>query len=109
MWRDWRTPSSAAADRDIYRGSLPFQEFLFGPNAASAPTLTLPRVRGGKGGGDVPVNGYAQSGFLPSAPLSLGHFALGCQSPSAAPVGSMKIENEPAFGTSVTSRMTLAP
>ena len=41
--------------------------------------------------------------------LSYDHFALGCQSPSAAPVGSMMIENEPAFGTSVTSRMTWAP
>ena len=38
-----------------------------------------------------------------------GHLALGCQSPSAAPVGSMMIENEPALGTSVTSRMTVAP
>ncbi len=37
------------------------------------------------------------------------HFAFGCHSPSAAPVGSVMIENEPAFGTSMTSRMTVAP
>src|SRR5438105_11225191 len=37
------------------------------------------------------------------------HFAFGCHSPSMAPVGSTMIENEPAFGTSVTSRMTVAP
>ena len=35
--------------------------------------------------------------------------AFGCQSPSIAPVGSVMMENEPAFGTSVTSRMTVAP
>ena len=33
----------------------------------------------------------------------------GCQRPSIAPVGSTMIENEPAFGTSVTSRRIVAP
>src|SRR6202022_416412 len=37
------------------------------------------------------------------------HFAFGCHSPSMAPVGSVMIENEPAFGTSMTSRITVAP
>jgi len=34
---------------------------------------------------------------------------FGCQSPIAAPVGSMMIENQPAFGTSVTSWQSVAP
>src|ERR1700730_12904188 len=37
------------------------------------------------------------------------HFALGCQSPIAAPPGSMMIEKEPASITSVTSLQTVAP
>src|SRR5262249_30442429 len=37
------------------------------------------------------------------------HFAFGCHRPSIAPVGSTMIENDPAFGTSVTSRIMVAP
>ncbi len=37
------------------------------------------------------------------------YFALGCQSPIAAPAGSRMIEKEPAPITSVTSLQTVAP
>src|SRR5262249_22560034 len=45
---------------------------------------------------------------LKSAPWGR-YFFSGCHRPSIAPVGSMMIEKEPAFGTSVTSRKTVAP
>ena len=37
------------------------------------------------------------------------YFFSGCHKPSIAPVGSTMIENDPAFGTSVTSRRIVAP
>src|SRR6516165_10795807 len=56
-----------------------------------------------------PASRPSGSGCRRYGRLAGDHLAFGCHSPSAAPVGSMMIENEPAFGTSVTSRITVAP
>ena len=42
-------------------------------------------------------------------PLHVRHLPLGCHSPSAAPVGSMMMDNEPAPITSITSLTMVAP
>lgn len=47
--------------------------------------------------------------FLVSGDQRGGYIAMGFHSPSAAPVGSMMMLNQPVFGTSVTSFMIFAP